>query len=604
MARIVGVPPAPTADSARARGSLQRFAIAPRHVRALLWLRWKLTLRGYSRNWRQVLGLIFMLLYLVPISVLLAVGTSLAYTLLDRAIATQLLFAALGLVYLAWAVLPLLQYSLNEGLDITKLQTYPLTRGEQMVSLVLSTLLDPTTLLILAVLIGAFVGWQATPLAGAITLAALALAYVHTVMLSQLALAALMGMLRSRRYRDLLIVFFALFGAVCSVANQVFFRAFRFSAINAPSQPHLETYLQWIPPGMAARAITLANAGQYQQTLPWLIALIALVPLVMALWARVLDRGITTAETAGATRSGRRTRRRARGAPATTGQAMLDQRGAAIPTPRASAAPSVAARSRRRVLSGAALAIARKETRYYWRDPQIKAMLLGSLAFLVIIFLPNLYSSPRTGIGPSSDLLSASQVIFAPLPALYIALNLSLNALGLERQALQTLYLFPIRPLDILWGKNLAAGTLSLAVQSVLIVGLAALTGGWRYVPLAVVVGLAGVLVLLGCGNVSSVLLPFRVRQMRMGSGNTGTEGGCLRSLLSMVVLAITLVLLVPVAAALAVPLLFQHTDWFIISLPLAIVYGIVLHQTTSRLIAPYILSRGPEILRVTAPES
>ena len=39
-----------------------------------------------------------------------------------------------------------------------------------------------------------------------------------------------------------------------------------------------------------------------------------------------------------------------------------------------------------------------------------------------------------------------------------VALNLSLNSLGLERQALQMLYLFPVRPRDVFWGKNLTVG--------------------------------------------------------------------------------------------------------------------------------------------------
>jgi hypothetical protein len=566
----------------------------------LLWLRWKLTIRGYTRNWQAAVGLAFMLLWFVPISIAAGVLTAIAYTQLARDLATQVLFVVLTGLYIAWAVLPLLQYSLNEGLDVTKLQAYPLTRGEQMVSLMLSTLLDVSTIILLGCYIGAFIGWQSTPLAGALTAIALVLTYAHTITLSQLALAALMGMLRSRRYRDLVIVFFAVIGAVCSLSGQLLGRAVRFTSFDSLPSLHVDGYLQWLPPGMAARAITLANAGQYQAALPWLAALVVLLPLLMLVWARVLDRGITTAETS---TSGPRVRRRRRAAPAapTAGQPATGAPAGASALPFAGS--QTEAQSRRGLLPGAMVAIAWKDLRYYWRDPQLKAMLLSSLAFLVIIFLPNLAGGGNAGRVVTSA-FQPTQVLLAPIPALYIALNLSLNALGIDRGALQTLFLFPVRPLDILWGKNLAAGILSYASQVVLVLILAVISGGWQYVPAALVLGLAGVLVLTACGNVSSVLLPFRMRQMRVGSGNYSTEGGFLRGLLSIVVFLITLVMLLPIAVAIAVPYIFDHPAWLVASLPACLVYGVALHQTASRLIAPVLLSRAPEILRVTVPET
>ncbi|HKB46150.1 MAG TPA: hypothetical protein VKC57_00530, partial [Ktedonobacterales bacterium] len=185
------------------------FAISPAHVRTLLWLRFKLTLRRYTRSWQQIVGLLFGLLFLIPVAGGLAVVTGLVYTGFSRAAGVQVLFAVVAFLYLIWALLPLLQYSLNEGLDVTKLQIYPLTRGEQMVSLVLATFLDLGTLFILALYITIFIGWHASPAAAAITLVALVLAYVHTVGFSQLILAALMGLLRSRRFRDLTVIVFA-----------------------------------------------------------------------------------------------------------------------------------------------------------------------------------------------------------------------------------------------------------------------------------------------------------------------------------------------------------------------------------------------------------
>src|SRR5262249_18785318 len=150
------------------------------------------------------------------------------------------------------------------------------------------------------------------------TLVALALAYVHTVSLSQLILAALMGLLRSRRFRDLSIIIFALFGTICSFSNQLVARLFipRGSNGEPPdlaatlAAAHLDQYLRWTPPGMAAQSIVLADRGDYLAAFPWLLGAALLVPVALFLWAVILDRGITSAESAGAG-GGRRRRARA-----------------------------------------------------------------------------------------------------------------------------------------------------------------------------------------------------------------------------------------------------------------------------------------------------
>lgn len=566
--------------------------INPAHVRTLLWMRWKLTIRGYRRGGvAGIIGLIFSLAFVVFFVGGLGFGTGVAYVLLPRAAAAQVLYVVLAGVYIVWIVLPLLQYTLNEGLDITKLQSYPVTRAEQMMALVLATLMDVGTLGLLGMYIPVAIGWSPSVAAGAITVLALALAYVHTVGASQLVLAAMMGLLRSRRYRDVSIVVFAVLGAACSVVGQLAARAMRFANLDAIQSIHVEQYLQYTPPGMAAHAIELSARGEYAQALGWAAALLALVPALFYVWARVLERSITSAEEGGGAAVRQRPRRQR-----VAEEESARQAAAAVAVP-----ASVGTQRRRafRVLSPAALAIAAKDARYLWRDPQLKASLVSSLFILVIVFIPPLGGDGLSGGG----FLQPIRVLYAPLPALIVGLNLSLNSLGLERQALQMLYLFPVRPLDVFWGKNLTVGVISFGAQVVLSIGLAALTGGWFYVPLALAAGFAAVLVLMGCGNVTSVLMPFRVRELRTGRSSMSSENGCLRSLLSMVTLGVTAVLLMPVAAALAIPLMLQHEIWLVASLPAAVGYGLILHQVATRLIAPHMLKRAPEILAATTRE-
>jgi hypothetical protein len=608
------------------------FAIHPSHVRTLLWLRWKITLRGYTRNTGRVVSLIFMLLLLVPLLGGLAFASLLGYDSLPHSSAVVLLFLVVTGIYLLWAALPLLFYTLNEGLDVTKLQIYPLTRGEQMVSLVLATLLDLSSIFIVFFYTAILLGWHNTPAALIITAVALAAAYIHTVSLSQLTLAVLMGLLRTRRYRDVTIIIFALFSVVCSLSGQFLGRIF--SSLPGPdsasqlAQNPVAPYLHWSPPGMAVQAIVSASDGQYTTALIWLAGSLLLIPVVLILWARVLDRGITTAETAASTSRGRRRRSTAvaradmtAGAAASVSGTVAGVSGTVAGSGRAEAvtrpvtlpigiATATSTRRRRwRLLSSSARAIAWKDALYLWRDPQLKAQLLSTLFLVVLILFPNILSAGE-GSGPGAysqpALLSGDvSVLLAIVPAILVTQTLTQNSLGMDRQGLQTLFLFPVRPLDILWGKNLFAGGFAMAFMTVLALIKAVLSGGWLFVPLTLLGGLAAVLLVMGCGNVASVLLPFRWRTMRMGeTGSLAGENGCLRGILQMVVLAIVAVLLVPVAIALILPSVLGHIEWYLISVPLVLVFGIGFHQIVTRLIAPVLQRRGPEILAVTVRET
>jgi ABC-2 type transport system permease protein len=561
--------------------SQSRWLIRPAQVRSLFWLSAKLRLRGYTRSWQQTVGLVVLLVFLVPLAAAVGVSSWFAYTWLARPYAVELLFVVLFGLYVLWAILPLLQYTLNEGLDVTRLQTYPVTRAEQMVALVLVTLMDVSTLFIVGLFVAILVGWNMAlnPVALALTLAALALAYIHIVSLSQLVLATLMGLLRSRRYRDLSIILFAFFGAACAVSGQFISYLARGTDITALASLPIVDYLQWTPPGMAAQAIVRANEGAYGEAALWLAPLVALVPLLVALWAFALDRGITTAEAGGATRGGKRAA------------------AATVAAPRPAARST---RSRRSLIPAPALAVAGKDLRYYWRDPQLKATTLSSLLILVFIFLPRLTAGPgafRSGLGSYA-------LYAAPIPAIFLALNLSLNTFGLERQAAQTLFLFPVRPLYVLWGKNLAVAVVAAAALLVSTLGLAALSGRWEDVPIALTVGLAGVLVTMGCGNIISILLPNRVRQMRTGENRIAGENGCLRALLSGIALTIVWILLAPVAAAVALPLFLARSELLPLTLFAGVLYAVALYQLATWLIAPFMLKRAPEILEVVARES
>ena len=586
MAGIARVEDSAAPASARA-GDLSELTVRPRQVGALLWLRWKLGMRAYRRSVSSIIGAIAMVIFILGFGVAASFLTGLGYFYLPRAAAEQVLFATLSFLYVAWVALPVVQYSVNEGLDVTRLATYPLTRAERMLGLTLATLLDPPTFIIVALYVTALVGWGAGPLSVLIGVAALLLLYVHTVGLSQMTVAALVGMLRSRRYRDLSVVIFALMSVTCSLAGQFATTLVRHAdSVDLLGRLDIGRYAQWGPPGMAARAIILANAGDPLGALPWLLALLALTPILLAAWAWTLDRGVTSPESEGGGGRARRAR--------------------AMPTqPVSVAAPTSAKRTRRPWISPVVAAVAVKDLRYLWRDPQIKASLLSSLVLLLVVFAPNLVRGDQPSAQPNyfTQHMVGLQPLLAPLPALLIVLTLSVNALGLERQGLRTLMLFPAKPLDLLWGKNLAVALVALVAQVALIAASCAVTGSWAAGPLALAEGLAATLTLLGVGNITSTLLPLRVRSLAVGSSSLSSDNGCLRSVISLGALWGTLFALAPVFILLLMPPLLGHREWLAVSAPLAVLYGLSLYQIATRLIAPWLGKRAPEIVALATHE-
>ncbi len=114
-------------------------------IRWLFWARWKMLTRGFARNRASLIGSIIFLLVVVFFAGWAAFGTYFAYRALPTPANTEVLYLVLTGLFVLWIVLPLLEFSSNEGLDISKLTLFPLTRAELMVSLLFSTLLDVPT---------------------------------------------------------------------------------------------------------------------------------------------------------------------------------------------------------------------------------------------------------------------------------------------------------------------------------------------------------------------------------------------------------------------------------------------------------------------------
>jgi len=557
-------------------------------LRWLFWLRWKLFSRSFTRDKTRIIGTILMIVFGIPFYGGIAVGTFFAYRFLPAPANAEILFLVLTGIYLMWMVLPLLEFTVNEGLDVSKLRQFPLTRPELMMGLLFSTLLDIPMFGLILVFLAAIVGWATSFPVALLTIVAILICYTQVVGISQLVLAVMMSTLQSRRFRDLSIILIALFSSSCYIFQQLVLRGLGNGNIVAHIEnAHLSTYLQWLPPGMTAQAIQQAALGNWGMSLLWLVFSLAASVLVLYLWARVLERSLSTPEVGGAVRT-----RRSKAAKHAEAEALP---AAQARTPRASGS------LQQRLGASQTFAITIKEWKYFWRDPQLKAVMLSSL-YIVVVFLIGPILNPRTATIGNVGILTFT----APLAVFFSMLTLSYNTLGLERQNLTTLFLFPIEPRRILFGKNLAVAVMGFVELIVLVLAGAFLSHGWNVVLPVFIVGLAGIGVVLGCGNITSVFFPQRMRQMQRGFQATGSSvgnAGCMRTIMTLVMMVVSIIVLLPVAAALFLPLFFQAQWIWILSMPATLIYAIAFYMIVTRLVAPRMLTRTPEILAVTTRE-
>lgn len=564
-------------------------------LRWLFWLRWKMLLRSFvgsggKSNWGRIIGLIFLILFGLPFVGGIAVGTYFAYRYLPAPANSEILFLVLTGIYLLWIVLPLLEFTVNEGLDLSKLTLFPLTRAELMTSLVLSSLLDVPTLGLLLVFAAVVAGWAFSLPLALMALLCMLIFYVQVIAISQLVLALLMRVLQSRRFRDLSILIIAIFSSSCYIVQQIVFHALGGSNggfIYSLQHLNVSPYLQWFPPGMAARAIQQAYIGNWGLSFVWLGALLIVSLVMLYLWQLVVERALTS-DMSGGTVSTRRRRVKVE---------------VTSPT---SVNTTSSATNARHLLPPQVTAIALKDLKYFRRDPQLQALLFQSLMSIVVLIIVTVLNIGNIGYNARFAGVSSWTVLLAPAFALLPLYTLSSNVFGMERQSVTTLFLFPVEPRYILWGKNLVVFVAGLLEVVLLIILAAVVSHSWNYVLPALTAGIAGICVIMGCGNFTSVYFPMRIRQMRRGfqtSSNLSSEAGCLRAVMSFVALAVTAVVLIPVAIALVLPIYFNMLWLWTFSIPLSIVYGVAFYYVVTLLVSPRLMQRVPEILAVVARE-
>jgi hypothetical protein len=229
---------------------------------------------------------------------------------------------------------------------------------------------------------------------------------------------------------------------------------------------------------------------------------------------------------------------------------------------------------------GSVWAIAGKELRLLSRNPFFVVMLLGQVAMWIA--LPFLYAAIGVRV------TGGSAPTWLPFVAAFSLLGMqsfTFNQLGSEGRGMHFLAGSPVPRMHILLGKNMAYAAIGgpLAALSILV---AAAVFQERGAPWFILVSELGVLVMLGVGNVVSVLLPRAILGARGVSGGAKAAdvsaagalppNGCLVSIVSSIAVMALAVLMAPVVFGIGLAA-WKGGHWPAAVLPGAIAYCVLM---------------------------
>lgn len=459
------------------------------------------------------------------------------------------------IVFLVWVTLPVIIFPLDENLDPQQLATLPLTPNQMVAGLAASSLVAPSLVVPLSLLIAnaaaAARGWWMAIPASLVFLALLAVG-------GQLFSAAISGVLRTRRGRD--IATFLILGLAAGsffayriVSDTVSQLGLAGAVLSTP----ISEWWALLPPVAAQKAIVdVSNGEVYSGLLALLTASIGLVLLAVT-WRRLL--------------------------------------GWLLTTPVQQSKPATRARRGGMTIGpwGVVPTMARKELRFYIRDPRQRLVWTGTVIFVGLAIGGAVMNA--TGFFDLRERAWAPLV--APVLVLFVGLPIALNLFGWERNAASYLFVLPPKPHQILLGKNLAVAGALVLETAVLTLGLALFTGQWAWVWLVAPLTVAAIGCQLAVGNLVSVLTPLRLPREGTDVFAQSTEQGCLAIVSQTVSFFAIGLLLVPPASVVVLTVEFGQALAPWVAVVAAIAWGVILYGISLFFSSRLLRRRMPEVL-------
>lgn len=524
-------------------------------VRDLVGLKAQLTWNGVRHDTQRRFGFPIATILLGWAGWWLATGlVSTASTLSGAALANFLGWVSL-LFFAVWVTLPVVIFPLDENLDPQQLAVLPISHTQMVTGLAAASFVAPATVVPILVL-----GANATVLSsGWWMIVPASIVYAGLLAVgSQLFSAAISAILRTRRGRD--IATFLILGIAAgsffiyrSISEAIEDQGLAASVLDSP----IMDVAAFIPPVAAQRSIVEAADGDVVRALLFLVAATIGLLVMGYLWRKLLGWMLTTPP------EGSRPAARARRSGFTSG------------------------------LWGVVFTLARKELRFYVRDPRQRLVWTGTVIFVGLAVAGTIMGT--TGLFDIRD--NDWAPLMAPILVLFVGLPIALNLFGWERNAASYLFVLPVTPRQLLVGKNLAVAV-GLVIETVLLaVLLSWFTGFWQWTWLALPLTVSAVGCQLAVGNFVSVLTPLRLPREGTDVFAQSTEQGCL-AIVSQTVsfFSIGFLLVIP-ASVVALTVAFGNAIPAWLTALISIAWGVALYSISLWLSSKLLRRRLPEVM-------
>lgn len=455
-----------------------------------------------------------------------------------------------------WVVLPILTFASDDLLDPARLALLPLTRRQLLTVMGVGALIGVAPMATTVAALGLIPATGSGPTSYLVALVAVLLLLALCVSASRATAAALSGLLRSRRGRDLGVGLTALVGLSVQLINPFIQVAARRGDTAGDVLHGLTGPLRWTPPGLLAAA----SSRPLPAAIGSLLAVAAFIALVLLWWERSVRRALERSDATGARR-----------------------RRSTTLTPRLLPLPA-----------GRVGAVAAKDLRYLMREPRrLVTTVTGLLLPLLVVLLGPIAVTggrlPRAGV-------------FAVCGLSLLSAFGGVNRFGLDGTATWLMLSSATDHRDA--RRDLLGGDLATAVVTIpsmlLTAGLlAVITGGWAYVAPALGIALALFLVAVAVSSFVAVTAPYAVppSQNAFSSGNAGQ--GCASGALTLVALLVVVGLCLPLLGLLVPALVFQSPAWGLALLVVGPAYGFALGAVVRARAARRWVERAPEVLQL-----
>ncbi len=521
------------------------------------WLKSRLTWNGLRRDRQRRIGLPLVLALMTWLAYRLGTSFARQFSALPADLARELTLWGAVAFFIGWVTLPVVIFPLDETLDPAKLGVFPVTRPKLLAGLVLASFISPSILVpatVASVNVAVFSGWAqvAAVVAGVVLIAQMAVgAHLFTGVVS--------AILRSRRGRDLAVMLVIGIGLFTFASYQlVSSKVDALGLSGALSTFRISGYAALVPPAAAQSIVTQASAGSWAGAFLMLITSLAWLGLMAYAWDRLLHWMLVTPD-----HSPRPDRARHRRG--------LAERGA----------------------WGQRVVLARKELRFFVRDPRQRLVWTGTVIFVGLAVAVLVVGTESMAVFRQSSWLP----LLAPAMVLFVGLPIALNQFGWERNASSYLFALPIKPRHLLQGKNLAIALgliLETAFMSTL---LAVFSGAWSALLMVPALSVAAIGCQLAVGNIVSVIAPLRLPREGTDVFAQATEQGLLALVAQMGSFMAIGLLLVPPSVVVVLTVAFGQVISPWIATAFCVVFGVVIYLIALWLGGILLRRRVPEVV-------